>query len=854
MDKSDSFFIVDRSGVCVRIRIEPPHIRTLFPAMQCSRVIDIDFHRSSASLYLLVVKETPRGGGFTRRNSPPSSSPSTLSKTVVPPSPPNREGINSALAAHPGDFIFKAKEKHTRPNVSDCAEDFAGFATLDTTLQLLRCSASGCGEIEVIFEAPAAGNMLHSLVVSCEQASGSGVSILFGAKQLTPEFAKECKGLGITTFVSTIPLGRDDTGCTIAAASPLLITLHFRGEGAASGHWSKTTAALTQNAQCCSLSPDGRALAVLLSNCSVVLFVKSSAIGSWEIRGKCLPRPTVGLRSMAVAMRGLPASSVSSAHCNDVLVAISSTQGIVQVWCFTSFPATATASTASTYVTSAGHSPPKRSSASQLDDAAAASHGSPMSPFLCGLHSVGACSAHDDLRVAFLRSPAGSSQELDGFCVVAADAIGTLKIFEVQTSVAARSEKGTSGVVMISDRGDRKQEQFMPAIGCAAAVVAFALVPPCNLVTLDSMGMIMSQSARTSTLIAKGDGCDITRVDCFVMRDSVAIGSELPLTHPMNFSQRDSYMFTGSSDGSLRSFDKDFICYWQARVCDCGISCLVFSSDSLIHIGCINGRIMTFNLSRCAVGWSELVHSGRVQAIDATPQNTASIADDGIVIVTNSDGIVVYSLRCDVGWCGVKFTQMQSLATVSNGGKLQVRSLASMPPKSAAESDVTWNCRIEVDVDTSGGRCTAFDVLERHEGGGVAVLAIGQGGADENVASDVTAVVVDLTHKTVVVRYRGPSAAITSVAIATGNWSLLPPLKSQETRGASRRHTKKDAGLVEDFKGQMQSNESGLQLPDAAKHVAAGGFSCLSGVNAIVASCRDGTGGYHPVCLACAAF
>lgn len=829
---SSAFFVAESSGVCVRIQIEPPHIRTLIPAIHCSRVIAIDFDPLSACLYMLIVKETPRGGGFaTHKPSPPS-------KSAAPNLPSNREGIVPTVTVHPGDVVFKAKQRHTRPDVGDCAEDFAGFATLDTTLQLLRCSASGSGDLEVMMESAAAGNMVHSLVASREQSSGSGVSVLFGAKQLTPEFAQELKRLGITSFASTIPLARDDTGCIVAAASPLLISLHSK-DGSMSGHWSKTTAALTHNAQCCSLSPDGRVLAALLSNNSVVLYMKSAAASGWVLRGKCTPRPSAGLRSMAVTMVA-PASLANGGSSDDAIVAVSSTLGIIQVWYFSSSPTAVTASAASSMSSSASRSLTKRGSMTQFDDNPVL--GIPtLSPFLCGLHSIGACDAHDDLRVALLRVSAGSGDELDGLCVVAADAIGTVRMFDVRTNPMGCSEGAAGGVVMISSRGDRKQEQVMPAVGNAAAVVAFEIVPPCNLVTLDATGMIMMHSARISALIAKSDGLDITRVDCFVIRAAVAIGSELPTTHAMNLSQHESYMFTGSSDGSLRSYDRDFICYWQTRVCDCGISCMKFSSDSVLHIGSFNGRIMAFSLSRCAVVWSTMIHSGRVQVIDATSQHTASIADDGIVIVTNSDGVAVYTLRCDVGWCGVRFTQTQNLVTVSNSGRLQVRTMASLPPKSA-DCDVAWNCKVEVEVETCGGRCTAFDVLEDALGGGsVAVMAIGQVGGDEHAANDVAAVVVDLTYKIVAVKYRGPSAPITSIAFATGNWSLLPPLKGQE-RGGTKKTAKKDTFSAESANHPALTDASGSAVSSAANKVAAGGVSCLSGVNAIVASCRDGTG------------
>jgi hypothetical protein len=384
----------------------------------------------------------------------------------------------------------------------------------------------------------------------------------------------------------------------------------------------------------------------------------------------------------------------------------------------------------------------------------------------------------------------------------------------------------------------------MPAVGNAAGVVAVELVPPCNVISLDTTGFIMMHAANTGALIATSDGCDITRVDCFITRTSVAIGSALPLTHPMNFAHRQSYMFTASGDGSLRAFDHDFVCYWQARVCDCGITCLAFSSDSMLHIGCDNGRLMTFNMNRAAVGWSVLMHSSKVTCIDATVQYTASIGGDGSAIICDNDGIWLYCLRCDAGWCGVKFTQAHNLATVSNSGKLQLRPMSSMPPKVASEGNAAWQHKIEINVEAGNGRCTAFDIMEDAVcGRGVAVLAIGQIGADSNVASDVTAVVVDLTSKIVVMKYRGPCSAITRIVFATGKWSLMSPTNRQESRDGSRRSPKKHGLLrsTADSESQLFNDASAAGYSETAENDHSG-ISCLSGVKAIVASCRDGTG------------
>jgi hypothetical protein len=80
--------------------------------------------------------------------------------------------------------------------------------------------------------------------------------------------------------------------------------------------------------------------------------------------------------------------------------------------------------------------------------------------------------------------------------------------------------------------------------------------------------------------------------------------------------------------------------------------------------------------------------------IEATaPQLIVSLGDDGSVLLTGNDDITVHTLnlRCDAGWCGVKFTQARSLATVSCSGELQLRSIPTLPPR-AAEGDVEWPC------------------------------------------------------------------------------------------------------------------------------------------------------------------
>lgn len=811
---SGSYFLADGQGVGIRIMMEAPHRRTTFPGLACSRVIALDFDPALASLYMLVVKETPRGGGFSHRPVPDT-------KQAVAASVPSRNGAT----VHPGDFLFKARQKHTRPDAGDCAEDFAGFATLDTTLQLLRCSEGN--EPEAILVSAAAGNLVHSMVLSHDhdQPAG-GVIIVLGAKQLTPEFVQECKALGILTFRSSTPLAHDDCGCTVTATSPLCVTLHCRGEGVAATHWAKTTVSLAHNAQFCSVSPDGRALAVMLSNCSLLLFLKSAVSNCWLVRGRCMPRPSVSLRAIAVARMSGAGTGGSSGE--DALVAISSATGIIQVWHFTSSPPAAATAGSETTVS---RSPPKRGVTLPLDSAPDA----PMMSYLCGLHSVGACAARDDIPLAFVRTSTGGGDDEGSFGVAAADAAGTLRMFDVRATMCAK--RGNSECVMlISGRGDRKREQIMPAVGHAAAVTAFQLLAPSSVVTLDATGMIMMQCARTSTLHASSDGCDITRVECFAMRDSVAIGSALPPTHVMNLAQHESYMFTGSSDGTLSAFDKQFVCYWRALVCDCSITCLSFSSDTLLYIGCDNGRMLMFNMSRCAVEWSVMMHSSRVLAIDAADQHTASMSDDGSLIISDKDGIAAHTLRCDTGWCGARFTRARSLAAVTTHGKLQLRSMDSMPPKAAAHSDTCWPHRVEVDADSGGRRCTAFDIIEDAVGSGVAVLAIGQAGADDNAASDVTAVIVDLAFKVVVAKYRGPSAAITRIAFASGNWSLLPSAKRQDSRGGSKPIPVKDASVADDSQGRALTGAGG------ERHHAAGGVECLSGVNAIVASCRDGTG------------
>ncbi len=112
-------------------------------------------------------------------------------------------------------------------------------------------------------------------------------------------------------------------------------------------------------------------------------------------------------------------------------------------------------------------------------------------------------------------------------------------------------------------------------------------------------------------------------------------------------------LFTGGSDGSLRAFDADFVCYWQTRVCDSGITCMTFSSSSLLHIGCDNGRVLTYKSSRCSEGWSVAMHSGRVQAIDATDHHTASLSDDGTVVLADNDAMAFPCSRCGVMRAGL---------------------------------------------------------------------------------------------------------------------------------------------------------------------------------------------------------
>jgi hypothetical protein len=825
---SKSYFLADSEGFGVRVMMQPPHRRQIFPSLPCSRVISIDFDQFSSSLYMLVIKETPRGGTFSRQ--PHSNDFRDAASNV------SRDGMNT----RPSDFLFKSRSKHTRPESGGCAEDFAGFATLETTLQLLRCSEGN--EPEVILVSAAAGNLMHSLVLSCEKPGGV-VTIVIGAKQLTSELMQECKRLGIITFVSSIPLAHDENGCTVAATSPLRVTLHLRGEGAASSHWSKATVALSQNALCCCMSSDGRALAVLLSNCTVVLYLKSAATMFWVMRGSCSPRPSVNLRAIAVTrMMGWLGANAAENFSDDALVAISSAQGIIQLWQFSPSSSTSTSTSAtSSSELSANHSPPRRKNMLPLDSAEAQLD-DPMSSCLVGLHSVGACAARDDIPLAFVPADAENEGGKRGFWIVAADSSGTLKIFDVQARMGA-NHSAFKSVMMISSRGDRKLERFLPAVGHAAAVVAFEIISPSSLATLDETGMIMIHCARTSALTTSSDGCDITRVNCFIIRASVAIGSALPLTHAMNLSQRESHMFTGSSDGSLSVFDRDFVCYWQARVCDCSITCLAFGSNAMLHIGCDNGSLLTFNISRCVVEWNIMLHSGPVIAIAATDQHTASIGDDGSIILADKDGNMVHTLRCDAGWCGIKFTRARSLATVTCCGKLQLRSIDSLPPKAAAHIDACWAHKIEVDAETGGRRCTAFDVIENAAGGGVAVLAIGQVGADVNTASDVTAVIIDLTFKIVVARYHGPSAAMSCIAFADSSWSLLPPSKRQESRGGNKTVTITEASYAEESEGHAFLSSCRVGLSDAAKRPeAAGGVACLSGVNAIIASCRDGTG------------
>ena len=118
------------------------------------------------------------------------------------------------------------------------------------------------------------------------------------------------------------------------------------------------------------------------------------------------------------------------------------------------------------------------------------------------------------------------------------------------------------------------------------------------------------------------------------------------------------------------------------------------------------------------------------------------------------------------------------------------------------------------------------------------MLAIGQVGADGNIPSDVTAVVVDLTFKIAVAKYRAPSAAITRIAFATGDWTLLPPIR-HEGRGGARTTLQKDISIVEGAGGQGEASADENRDGGAD----AGGVASLAIVNAIVASCRDGPGG-----------
>jgi hypothetical protein len=298
----------------------------------------------------------------------------------------------------------------------------------------------------------------------------------------------------------------------------------------------------------------------------------------------------------------------------------------------------------------------------------------------------------------------------------------------------------------------------------------------------------------------------------------------------MNWSQRGSYMFTGSADGSLRSFDKDFICYWQTRVSDSGLSCLAFRSDSLVLVGCSSGSVVAFNLGTCTVNWSAAMHTGRVASVVATAQHSASIGPDGSLVLADIDGIVLLTLRCGSGWCGAKFCQSQSLASASCDGKLQLRSLALLPPRAAVGLDAVWQPRVEVDVETGDGQCTAFDIIDDklNGAGGVAVLAVGQVGAECRLSWDVTAVIVDLVVKAPVLKIRGPSSVISRIAFADASWSLLPQAKHQENKVFRKQNVK---NIV------MQDAEN---KPVASGGI--GGVACLSGVPAIIAACKDGTG------------
>ena len=156
-----------------------------------------------------------------------------------------------------------------------------------------------------------------------------------------------------------------------------------------------------------------------------------------------LPSNGVILRSIAVER--MPAAvaadaAVDGCSNDDVLVAISSSQGIVQVWHFAPLSSFATSATASASQSPPKHhaSPPRRGNAASFDDASPSSHDVPLHPLLCGLHSIGNCAARDDLPVAFVRAAAGSGGAEDGMRVVAADASGTLSAFDVRTQCGGK--------------------------------------------------------------------------------------------------------------------------------------------------------------------------------------------------------------------------------------------------------------------------------------------------------------------------------------------------------------------------------------------------------------------------------
>jgi hypothetical protein len=106
------------------------------------------------------------------------------------------------------------------------------------------------------------------------------------------------------------------------------------------------------------------------------------------------------------------AGAVEGGGGDDALVAILSAQGVVQVWHFSSAsPSLASSSSAAAETVSLAMPPPKhhalphrRGSIASLDDASAASSDAPLRPLLCGLHSIGACGARDELPLAFGRA------------------------------------------------------------------------------------------------------------------------------------------------------------------------------------------------------------------------------------------------------------------------------------------------------------------------------------------------------------------------------------------------------------------------------------------------------------------